>query len=364
MSYIADILIIGGGIAGLLTARETVLAGYATTLIERQKVGREASRAGGGILSPIYPWRQPESIIALCKESNAIYPDLASELKETTGIDPEWNRCGMVILEIPEKSILTWCEKNGVPAFEVDPFTLIDPLSRAGFIKNPALWLPEIAQIRNPRLIAALEIDLKNKGVNLFEETEARHFDLEGNRIVRVKTNRGTFAAGEIVIAAGAWSKDLTAPFRPQPEIIPVKGQMLLYRAKPELLKTIVLYNDQYLIPRLDGHILAGSTLEFTGYEKTTTDEARHRLDSFARQILPSLPADCLIDQWAGLRPGSPSGIPYIGRHPIISNLSFNCGHFRNGIAMGPASARLVFDLLTNCTPRIPAEPYAISKSR
>ncbi|MCI0662177.1 MAG: FAD-binding oxidoreductase, partial [Acidobacteria bacterium] len=254
MSRVSDILVIGGGIAGLLTAREFVMKGYATTLIEKQKVGREASWAGGGILSPIYPWRQPESIIPLAKESNAIYPELASDLKESTGIDPEWNRCGMLILDFLEENVLTWCKKNALPAYRIDPIEADNLIPRVPIIESPVLWLPEVAQIRNPRLITALQTDLRNQGVTVFENTEALHFGVKNNRITEVKTNRHTFSAGEIIIAAGAWSKTLTGPFDPQPEVIPVKGQMLLYKTKPGLLKAMVLYDGQYLIPRRDGH--------------------------------------------------------------------------------------------------------------
>lgn len=364
MSRVSDILVIGGGIAGLLTARELVIAGYATTLIEKQKVGREASRAGGGILSPIYPWRQHESILPLCKASDAIYPDLSADLIETTGIDAEWNRCGMAIFDDRPEEAVAWCQKNAVPALQIGPAGVVNLLPRSGFTERPLLWLPEVAQIRNPRLLTALQMDLKNKGVTLLEDTRVTGFSLKNDRIRQVKTNQQPFSAGEIIIAAGAWSGILTAPFIPHPQIFPVKGQMLLYKTKPGLLKPIVLYNDQYLIPRRDGHILVGSTLEFSGFDKTTTREARQHLDSFARRILPSLPCDSLIDHWAGLRPGSPSGIPYISRHPLISNLSFNCGHFRNGIATGPASARLLADILTNRKPCIPPEPYALTQKR
>lgn len=363
MSRGSDVLVIGCGIIGLLCARELVTAGYATTLIEKQKAGREASWAGGGILFPIYPWTQSESIMPLCKESWAMYPKLASDLKETTGIDPEWNRCGMAIFEADARYALNWCARNAIRGYRIDWREILDLIPGiTGLGDSTGLWLPDVAQIRNPRLLSALQIDLKQKGVVLLENTEALHFHLTGNRISRVETNRQMLSADEIVITAGAWSKKLAQPFALSPEITPVKGQMLLYKTKPGLLKPIVLFQDRYLIPRLDGHILAGSTVEHTGYDKTTTHEARQALDSFARRILPSLPGDSLIDHWAGLRPGSPSGIPYIGRHPVISNLSFNCGHFRNGIGLAPASARLLVDLITNCKPCIAPEPYAVTR--
>lgn len=360
MTRTPDILVIGGGIVGLLCAREFVLAGYNTTLIEKQKIGQEASWAGGGILMPLYPWQQPDAIIPLWRESLVLYRHLTLDLKNTTGIDPELHRCGMIILDDLSVDALSWCKKNAIEARHPDPAEEMTLLPRTGFVKQPAWWFPETAQIRNPRLLAALQIDLRNKGVTLLEDTEALHFSLKNNRIHQVKTHQNVFSAGEIIIAAGAWSKLLVGELPPLPKITPVKGQMLLYKTKPGLLKPIVAYNDRYLIPRRDGWLLIGSTLEYSGYDKQTTRAARHQLESFAHRILPSLSSYSLIRHWAGLRPGSPSGIPYIGRHPGIENLSFNCGHFRNGLGMAPASARLLTDLIANRKPSIPPQPYAL----
>ncbi|MGH8552573.1 MAG: NAD(P)/FAD-dependent oxidoreductase, partial [Methylococcales bacterium] len=312
MTHVSDILVIGGGIAGLLCAREFVKQGYATTLTERQKAGREASWAGGGILFPIYAWKQPESILSLWKESFAMYPGLASELRQSTGIDPEWYPCGMAIFDADLEDAMAWCARHALQASRIDSSAAKELIPGiAGLGTASGLWLPEIAQIRNPRLLAALQIDLKNKGAVLFEDTEVLRFHVSANRIEAVETNRQKFCAAEIVIAAGAWSKALTRPFVAQPEIFPVKGQMLLYKAQPDLLKSIVLREDRYLIPRLDGHILAGSTLEYRGFDKSITAEARMELDSFAKRMLPSICSAVLIDQWAGLRPASPSGVPY-----------------------------------------------------
>ncbi|MGR9108272.1 MAG: glycine oxidase ThiO [Gammaproteobacteria bacterium] len=361
-----DFLVIGGGIAGLLTARELAAEGYATTLIERQKVGREASRAGGGILFPLYPWRQPDAILRLCQHSGSLYAGLARDLKETTGIDPEWDRCGMLIPGACSHEALSGCRAHGIAAREISPGETAALIPRLSVGNGPALWLPEIAQIRNPRLLAALHMDLNQKGVRVLEDTAACRFSIVHDRITEVIGERQTFSAGEVVIAAGAWSAQLAKGLPPQPDIQPVKGQMLLYKSRPGLVKPIVLDQDQdrYLIPRKDGHILVGSTVESSGFDKSTSLEVREQLDAFARRLLPELSADSLIDHWAGLRPGSPAGIPYIGRHPIISNLSFNCGHFRNGFGMAPASARLLADLLTRRAPCVPPEPYAITAKR
>jgi glycine oxidase len=135
---------------------------------------------------------------------------------------------------------------------------------------------------------------------------------------------------------------------------------MVLFDAKPDTLRHIVLDNDQYLIPRLDGKILAGSTVEHDDFNKTPSKTAHDQLVSFARNLLPILNDYPIIKHWAGLRPGTEHGVPYIGRHPSIANLSINAGHFRNGLVMGPASAQLLVDLLLNRPTAVAPEPYRL----
>jgi glycine oxidase len=136
---------------------------------------------------------------------------------------------------------------------------------------------------------------------------------------------------------------------------------MLLFDAQPETLSHMVLDGDQYLIPRRDGKILAGSTVEQDDFDKSTTAEARDRLNAFAVNLLPSLKSFPVINHWAGLRPGTEHGIPYIAKHPEVGNLFINAGHFRNGLAMGPASAQLMVDLVLKRTPQVAPEPYELT---
>jgi glycine oxidase len=137
---------------------------------------------------------------------------------------------------------------------------------------------------------------------------------------------------------------------------------MLLFAAKPDTLQTMVLDDGHYLIPRLDGHILAGSTIEGDTFDKTTTSEAKIQISDFALRLLPTL-KDCpLVKHWAGIRPGTPCGVPYIDRHPEISNLSINAGHFRNGLAMAPASAQLMVDLILGRPCSVDPEPYRLDR--
>ncbi len=139
---------------------------------------------------------------------------------------------------------------------------------------------------------------------------------------------------------------------------------MLLFNTKPGLIKRIVLEGNRYIIPRKDGRVLFGSTMEDVGFKKKTTQEARDELYNIATERFPVLKEYPIEKHWAGLRPGSPTGIPYICSHPELAGLYINAGHFRNGVVLGPASARLCADLVTGREPSLPAAPYRLNAPR
>lgn len=349
---------------GLLTAREFFNAGINVTIIDKGPLGKESSWAGGGILLPLYPWRQKRAITQLVIQSLGLYPALASQLFEETGIDPEWNPCGLLITQNPDiAAARDWCNHNKIVYEDADKALL------AGLDTTPVhpLWLPHIAQIRNPRLIKSLKQDLLQKGVRMIENCQVNAIHLNNNRIQSIDTSVGNLPVGELIISAGAWTASISEQLFPgiranKPQISPVKGQMLIFAAKTDTLNTIVLDGDQYLIPRRDGNILAGSTVEQSAFDKTITPQAKDQISDFALKLLPALKDYPILKHWAGLRPGTPDGVPYVGKHPEISNLSINAGHFRNGLAMAPASAQLIADLILNRPSSVNPEPYRLDR--
>lgn len=364
MTQHPDFTLIGGGIIGLLTARELRQTGARVTLIEKNRIGQESSWAGGGILLPLYPWRQPAAISRLVMRSLALYPLLAEQLIKDTQLDPEWTPCGLLITKNPDiQAAIEWCRENSI-RYETPAEAFFEELNTQP--ENP-LWLPDIAQARNPRLVKSLRQDLANKGVNIIEECELLTARTHQQRITEIDTTQGTFAVNQLIISAGAWTGQLFGRLFPTlstahtPDIVPVKGQMLLFEAKPDTLGHMVLDEDRYLIPRRDGKILVGSSVELDQFDKMPSADVHDKLKDFALALMPSLKHFPIIKHWAGLRPGTEHGIPYVGRHPEIENLFINAGHFRNGLAMGPASAELLADLILNRTPHIEPEPYQFS---
>ena len=335
----ARALVVGGGVIGLCSALALQRAGFQVRLLERGQIGQQASWAGGGILSPLYPWRAPAPVWQLAVDSLRVYPELCRELAERTGIDPEWTPSGMAVLD-PEQSdeALRWAAQAGVRV-ESREFSL----GPAGSV--PGLWLPWVAQVRNPRLCRALRIAVEQAGASCEEALGELCLVGEGRRVAVLDPQGSRHEADVVVVAAGAWSADLLTGLGWQPPIRPVKGQMILLQAELGLLGPIVLQDGQYLIPRRDGRIVVGSTLEpEAGYSCDTDPEVAVRLQDFARRLLPAAALFRLERHWAGIRPGIADDCPIIARHPALENLYLNAGHYRNGLTLAPASAERLLE--------------------
>ena len=356
-----DFIVIGAGIIGLATAERLLAQGAAVTVLERGEVGRESSWAGGGILSPLCPWDYPDEVTRLTSYSASLFAAWAHSLHAASGIDPEYEMSGMLVL--PPFDMLTaqrWCAAHGVR---------VERTSRAAVLPSPAagkeveeegdaLLLPEVAQARNPRLLRALRSRVEALGGRIIEQCAVHDIVTGSGRVQALTTACGTFSAQGYIVTAWAWSQQVLGQHALNLEIKPVRGQMLLFRFAAAPLRPILLQGDLYLICRRDGHLLVGSTLEDVGFDKQTTIAGRDDLFARAQRLLPALGNMPLVQHWAGLRPASPRNIPAIGRHPQLDNLYINSGHFRYGVTMAPASAVILSNEMTGAPQPFDVAPY------
>lgn len=354
------VVIVGGGIVGCMTARELVKRGCQVTIVERNQIASqtsgESSWAGAGIVFPLLPWSYNNHVNDLTQHSTDTYLQLNQALLDETGIDAEVIQSGMLILPtLDEAAALAWCERYHQPHESVKASNFgVQSLS-----SDDALWLPTVCQARPPYMMKALRTWLEQHQVTLLEHTQLMPLQAQAKLTSWQTTHGDTIQADRFIVTSGAWSYELLKDTTQHLNIKPMRGQILLYQP-PKNLDQIVYREGFYMVPRRDGYLLAGSTLEDVGFDAGTTEAVKEELMAKAEAIMPSLKGLPIIKHWSGLRPGTPENLPVISAHPHISNLYLNTGHFRYGLTMAPASARLVSDLVCETTPWMDASPFKL----
>lgn len=346
------IAIIGAGVSGLLTALELIEYGCQVSIFDQQQAGQAASWAGGGILSPMYPWRYPQAVNTLAQNGKTLYQQWNQKLQPLTGIDFEIHDTGMLIFDESDFEIgLNYAKKHREPmqhASYLDGNPLQQVNSRINSKLEQAIYFPELSNIRNPRLLQSIMAYLKQHPlVHFFEHRPVVKLHIQQHQIGYVLDESGIkIEADQFVIATGAWSQHWSQQLDLDIPVHPVQGQMVLFKTPAQWLPTMCMNNVMYLIPRQDGHIVCGSSMAHCGFNTLPDSKTKQNIIDACLEMVPELAQFPIVKQWAGLRPSSPTGIPYIGQVPEVDNLWINAGHFRNGLCMGPASAQLLRQLM------------------
>jgi glycine oxidase len=294
-----------------------------------------------------------------------MYPGLSAALREETGLDNGYHVCGGV--ELPQEgqkpSDLPTEEWHGEGAVAEALSGWLIPEVTGGFV-GPARFaahLPGMAQVRNPWHLRALEAACRARGVQLLAEWPVRRIVREGERVVGVDGDQGRLVAGQYLVSGGAWTGQLLEEVGVALPVRPVRGQMVLLRM-PAGRRPIVLQGARYIVPREDGMVLVGSTMEDVGFDTTTTEEAITGLLEFARGVNPRLGEAPVEKAWAGLRPASADGKPYLGAVPGFANLHVAAGHFRSGILLSPITGVVMMQHLTGRETAVPLGPFAVGR--
>ncbi len=370
----SEVVIIGAGAIGLSVARSLALRGVRDVLvIERgAHTGAEASAAAAGMLAPQAEADCADDFFQLCRRSRDQYPAFAAALAEETGIDIELDDTGTLYLGLTENDVIElerrfeWQTEAGlvVERLSASEARKLEPaISQQARL---ALRFPFDTQVENRLLANALTVSCQRMGVQFSTATSATSIRRTAGRITGVETSRGFVATANLIIAAGAWSSQLllstdtnpdlnrarteargsnyTAPDSDWPNlgIEPVRGQLLCFEAVPQLIDHIIYSPRGYLVPRKDGRLLAGSTSEYAGFDKSVTEGATQSIREAAVEISPRVGSLAMKDAWTGLRPRASDGLPVIGPCAEIDGLFFASGHYRNGILLSPITGELI----------------------
>jgi glycine oxidase len=368
----ADAVVIGAGVIGCAIAWRLGQAGMSVIVVERGQAGAEASRAAGGMLAPFAEAERRGDFFNLAVAGLAIYADFARELKASSGIDVEYRDDGTLYLALndddEEDLERRWrwqCETGlNVKRLSAGCALKLEPLLNQEL--RFALKFPGDHQVDNRRLTTALQTAARNAGVRFLTHTEARRLLTESvagrKRIVGVVTAGGEIKADRVVIAAGSWSSLLLCDEAQRFEVEPVRGQMVAVEMPPTVVRHVIYSRRGYLVPRLSGYLIAGSTTERAGYDKRVTAGGMASIIKNAIEIMPCVASQAVIETWAGLRPRATDDLPILGADPRIEGLIYATGHYRNGILLTPITAQAISELIVKGESRVNLAPFSVGR--
>jgi glycine oxidase len=336
-----DVIVIGGGIIGLSLSIELRKQGGSVLVVERGEPGREASHAAGGMLVDSTV-ETPVALQTLATASARMYPEFVYDLQVESGMKVDLRDQGTIFFPSPAHAPHPDLGTGLLPSAlaELEP-----ALARSD---GPAFYLPAFylkERSIDPRaLVAAALQAAKRHGVDVSSGDEVTAVNVSNGRVSGVTTTKTSFPAAKVVNCAGAWSGQIAPHAFPTR---PVKGQMLcLASPSRDLLKHVIRAPEIYLIPRSDGRILAGTTVEEAGFDKRTDVATMQRLHRAAIATVPELRNARILEDWAGLRPGTPDGLPILGA-TATPGYYVATGHFRDGILLAPITARVMAEVIT-----------------
>jgi glycine oxidase len=346
-----DVIVVGAGLIGLGIAYELAKRGAAVTVYDRDEPARAASWAGAGMLAPFSEATPDAAMLALCRESFALYPAFVAELRERTGVDARFRRDGTLHVALDGArlaELAAHAQTFRANGGDVSMLDRNDVLAREPLLAKDlagALLVANEAQVDNRRLGRALLAACESLGVR-FERVEQVALECDVRRVRGLRTAHGFATAATVINAAGAWAGELHGvPERARVPVRPVAGEMLALAVPRDAVRALVWLGHRYLVPRGDGRLLVGATVESRGFDARVTAAGMHDLLDAALAVAPALASFAVVETWAGLRPGSHDGRPYLGA-TALGGYVVASGHFRNGILLAPVTARLIAGLV------------------
>lgn len=357
-----DVVIIGGGVIGCAIAYNLAKQQVNSLVIDKAtRVGTEASWAGAGILTAHASTHEPYP--ELCRASLALYPALADELRAEAQIDVELIQSGTlsVFFDPAEASgLIGLADRRVKRGFAAEVLTAEEAWRLEPALSKTiagAVLFPEDAQVRNPKLVTALAKGAARLGTKFKFGNPVTGFIRENGQVVGTVVNGDTVYADTFVIAAGCWAGNLTAMLDVPMPIVPAKGQIVLIETMPPLFQHTIDGHGIYVVPRADGKLLLGATVEFVGYDKSATLDGVKQMIDAGISIAPALAQSTFVQTWAGLRPYAKNGLA-LGYLPGYHNVVLASGHFKNGILLAPITGQLIAELLLTGEPSPALEPF------
>jgi glycine oxidase len=353
-----DVVVIGGGLIGCGVAYELAKRGASVTVYDRGEPGRAASWAGAGMLAPFSEELADPALVALCAASLRAYPAFVAELRERTGVDAKLHARGTLHVALDEAGTNDLARRaaafaaTGADAHVFDRAATLAREPMLGRGVRGAVFVANEAHVDNRRLGRALVAACASAGVRFADDGDVA-LEADARRVRGIRTGRGFVAAGTVVNAAGAWAGGLAGvPATARIAVRPVAGEMLALAVPRGFARGLIWSGDAYLVPRDDGRLLVGATVVERGFDVRVTARGVAQLLAAALALAPALGDFAVVESWAGLRPASHDGRPYLGA-TAIEGYVVAAGHYRNGILLAPVTAQAIAALIAGATPAL-----------
>jgi glycine oxidase len=356
---VEHVIIIGAGVMGCSSAHRLLEAGLKVTLLEKSIPGAESSAAAAGILGAQSEVSETGPFFELCLASRELFREYAKELESLSGISIDYEDSGVLEVALdPAEGRLAiaraeWMLDRGlrVEVLDREQAKKIEPALTDHMVG--ANYYPDDHQIDPIRLARALAAGVATLGGIFKSGVVVSGLAVEDGTVIGVETDSGMMPCDRVVIAGGAWSSNLTGLKEVRTKIKPMAGQIIQAETRPPLFRHVVYGFKGYIVPRADGRVLMGSTLEDRGYDKAVTLAGINRITSMATQMVPNLAQARLSKTWSGLRPAPEDGKLLLGAAKELKNLFFATGHYRNGILLTPITAEVICDLMLGREPKV-----------
>lgn len=370
-------VIIGGGIVGACTALFGARKGTDITIIEKETIGSGASSAAAGILAPpsfLNPETPPEqqnSYALLSQKGHEFYPDFLHIVQKHSDIDPDYAQPGSWYVDFREEKrdeLRTYVREMKSFDRDVSWYSASELQSELPWLSPDVIggyYVKEDARIRPDRLMDALKEALSEQSnVTLLENTKVEELITSAEHCTAVRTEEDqTISADQFLLTAGCWSKTFESDLKHSIPVDPVKGERIRMKMPDLAGQPLVRWESRHVIPRENGEVDFGATVERVGFDRTRTEEGKQDIIQTAKKMVPGVREEKCIDHWVGLRPyARKKGGPFLGDIPNFNNVWIGAGHYKEGILQGPYSAKLLTELLHDEQPEIPIEPYHLNR--
>lgn len=344
----SDVIVVGGGAIGTAIAFFLAKEGLSVTLFERDDLASQASGAAAGMLAPICESTGNEAFFELGVRSLEQFPELTAELRELSGLDPQYVPSGVLRLATTaEEAVEMRAQASRLREWGLEWLAPAEVREREPLVGEGtagALWSPREGHVYSPMLARSYAAAAARLGAHIITGEPVLGLIRDAEQVLGVETARGHWGAGHVVLAAGLWTRYCAEWLGEQLPLEPVRGQILALDQPRPSFRSILWSGHTYLVPKLNGTVVVGATEERVGFDRRNTAAGISHLLASAAAVVPAL-ADCTFRHaWAGLRPDTPDHLPVIGPVPGVRGVTLAAGHFRNGVLLSPITGRTVAD--------------------